>query len=110
MDVSVFYKYLSYSRGNFQLGSENNRVNNKCQVSNDSLCHVDQSQSHQLTFNEDSLNLLFLNNSLNSDKLKLLQYIDNNIIGKNYIIHGPWGPRRCRTSFIYFFVVMKRFL
>ncbi len=28
------------------------------------------------------------------DKLKLLRYIDNNIIGKNFIINGPWGLRK----------------
>ena len=28
------------------------------------------------------------------DKSKLIRYIDNNIIGKNYIFNGPWGPRK----------------
>lgn len=32
----------------------------------------------------------------NLDKLRLLQYIDNSIIGKNYVINGPWGPRKCK--------------
>ncbi|CAF3318405.1 unnamed protein product, partial [Rotaria sp. Silwood2] len=49
------------------------------------------------------LGFLLSNNNLTSpstsnvqddEKISLLQYIDNNIIGKDYIINGPWGPRQ----------------
>ena len=32
--------------------------------------------------------------SKNSSRPKLIHYIEENIIGKDQIFKGPWGPRR----------------
>jgi hypothetical protein len=35
-------------------------------------------------------------NNNNASRPKLIQYIDENIIGKNHIFNGPWGLRRSK--------------
>jgi hypothetical protein len=34
--------------------------------------------------------------NVNISRPKLLQYIEENIIGKDYTFHGPWGLRRSK--------------
>ena len=39
------------------------------------------------------------------DRPKLLQYIEENIIGKDYIFQGPWGLRRSMLFFFFFILI-----
>jgi hypothetical protein len=42
------------------------------------------------------------NKNINSPpRPKIFQYIDENIIGKDYVLSGPWGSRRCKVFFIF---------